>query len=117
MDITALTLGTPTGPSATQKTGTAKAGKDPAEQAARDFEAMMMTTMLESMFKGVRTDGLFGGGHSEEIWRTFMMQEYGRLIADSGVTGIGRSISEAMDSYETMRSLGTGQNRQDQGDD
>ena len=40
-----------------------------AEESAESFEAFFMTRMMESMFEGVATDGVFGGGHAEKIYR------------------------------------------------
>ncbi|WP_207477338.1 rod-binding protein [Arenibaculum pallidiluteum] len=65
---------------------------DPAAKAAREFEAMALAQMFEAMFEGVRTDGAFGGGHAEGTWRSFMMQEYGRAVADQGGLGIARMV-------------------------
>ncbi|PWC42597.1 flagellar biosynthesis protein FlgJ [Azospirillum sp. TSO22-1] len=63
-----------------------------AGHAATEFEAMMVGQMLQSMFEGVRTGGAFGGGDAERTWRGFMLQEYGRAIAEAGTLGIGRMV-------------------------
>ncbi|HYH20734.1 MAG TPA: rod-binding protein [Azospirillum sp.] len=64
----------------------------PAQRAARDFEAMMVSRMLESMFAGIDSGGPFGGGQAERTWRGFMLQEYGKAIAEAGTLGIGRMV-------------------------
>lgn len=35
-------------------------------QAAEDFEAFFITKTMETMFEGISTDGMFGGGHAEK---------------------------------------------------
>ncbi|HYD66620.1 rod-binding protein [Azospirillum sp.] len=65
---------------------------DPAKRAAKDFEAMIVGRMLESMFAGVQSGGPFGGGQAEQTWRGFMLQEYGKAIAEAGTLGIGRMV-------------------------
>jgi len=52
--------------------------------------------MLEAMTKGIKTDGLFGGGHAEEMWRGVMNQEYGKAIAKSGGFGIADKVYNQM---------------------
>ena len=65
-------------------------------QSAVQFEAMFMTEMMGHMFSGIETDGPFGGGHGEEVFRSFMTEQYGRLVAESGQTKISSSIEREM---------------------
>ena len=57
-------------------------------KALEDFEAFFISQSLEQMFAGVKTDGFFGGGNAEKIWRSFLLDEYGKEIARSGGVGI-----------------------------
>jgi Rod binding domain-containing protein len=66
------------------------------DKSAQDFEAMFMTQMLQPMFQGLGTDPTFGGGHGEEIMRTFLLQEYGKIIAKSGKIGIAAAVKDEM---------------------
>jgi Rod binding domain-containing protein len=71
-------------------------------KSAQDFEAMFATEMLQPMFEGVSVDPMFGGGHGEEVMRSFMLQEYGKIIAKSGALGIANSVkSEMLRAQET----------------
>jgi peptidoglycan hydrolase FlgJ len=63
-----------------------------AHKAGKDFEAMFVGQMLESMFTGLGKTALFGGGQAETTWRSFMLQEYGKAIAETGSLGIGRMV-------------------------
>lgn len=74
--------------------GKGAAGKGAADKVAREFEAMIVGQMMESMFAGIDTGGAFGGGAGEKPWRSFMIQEYGKAIAESGTLGIGRLVRE-----------------------
>ncbi len=62
------------------------------EAAAKDFEAVFITQMLHQMFAGVETDHLFGGGHAEETFRTFLYDEYGKAVSRSGGIGIAEHV-------------------------
>lgn len=65
-------------------------------KAAEDFEAVFLSQMLAPMFAGLKTDGLFGGGHAEGIYRAMMIDEMGSAIARSGGIGIADSIYEQL---------------------
>ena len=59
---------------------------------AEEFEAFFLSQVLESMFKGIKSDGMFGGGHGEEMYQPMMMQQYGKLIAERGGIGIADAV-------------------------
>lgn len=66
-----------------------------ADKAAKEFEAMLVGQLMESMFAGMRESPLFGGGGpAEKPWRSMMLQEYGKAIAESGTLGIGRMVHD-----------------------
>lgn len=62
----------------------------------QEFESFFLSQMLESMFANVPTDGMFGGGPSEDIYRSLMLQQYGRLIAESGGIGIVDALTREL---------------------
>ena len=62
------------------------------EAVAKDFEAVFITEMMKPMFAGIKTDSKFGGGKGEEIFRGIMLQEYGKMISETGQIGIADSI-------------------------
>lgn len=63
-----------------------------AREAARSFEAFFISQMLADMFSGVETDPLFGGGPGETVFRSLMIDEYGKSVASSGGVGIADSV-------------------------
>ena len=48
--------------------------------------------MLAPMFEGLETDELFGGGPGEDIYRSILVEEYGKAIARSGGIGIADAV-------------------------
>jgi Rod binding domain-containing protein len=66
------------------------------EEVAKDFEAMFMTEMLKPMFAEIKVDEKFGGGKGEEIFRGFMLQEYGKLAAERGELGIADAVKKEL---------------------
>ncbi len=90
-------------PASAQTTAVAKqaVGKgatlDPAsaDTVAKQFEAMIVGQMMENMFAGMDGSKSFGGGGpAEKPWRSFMLQEYGKAIAEAGTLGIGRMVRD-----------------------
>ena len=66
------------------------------EEAAQDFEAFFLTRMMESMFEGVSTDGMFGGGEAEKIYRSLLLDEYGKEMAKLGTVGVKDYVMDAV---------------------
>ena len=55
-----------------------------AKKAAQEFEGVFITQFLGQMFSGIPTDGPFGGGQGEEMFRSLMVDEYGKQIDSAG---------------------------------
>jgi len=66
------------------------------DKTAQDFEAMFATQMLQPMFEGIAVDPTFGGGHGEEVMRSFLLQEYGKMMAKTGKLGIASQVKAEM---------------------
>lgn len=63
-----------------------------AREAAEEFEALFLAQMIQHMFEGIETQGLFGGGHGEDMFRDMLFQEFGKAIARAGGVGIADSV-------------------------
>jgi Rod binding domain-containing protein len=63
-----------------------------ARKAAVEFEAMFLSQMLGHMFEGIKTDGPFGGGHAERMYRSLLVDEYGKAVARTGGVGIADQV-------------------------
>lgn len=63
---------------------------------AEDFEAGFIAMMLRPMFEGLSTDGPFGGGEGEAMWRSFMIDEMGKQTARAGGIGLADQVLSEM---------------------
>jgi Rod binding domain-containing protein len=68
----------------------------PIRQAAEEFEAVFLSQMLAPIFEGLETDSLFGGGPGEKIYRSMLVQEFGKSIVRSGGVGIADSVEREL---------------------
>ena len=82
------------------------ADKAKAEDAAQDFEAFFLSRMMESMFEGVSTDGMFGGGEAEKIYRSLLLDEYGKEMAKLGTVGVKDYVMDAILKLQENASAG-----------
>ena len=65
---------------------------DEVRRAAEEFEAVFIAQMMAPMFEGLETDELFGGGAGEDIYRSVLVEEYGKSIARAGGIGLSDAI-------------------------
>jgi flagellar protein FlgJ len=76
------------GPAFKQLPGTADTKKEgKLKKACQDFEALLLNQMLEVMRKSVPKNGLFSGGHAEEVFQSMQDEELAKHLAKSGGLG------------------------------
>ena len=70
--------------------------KEQAHKVSTDFEAVFLSQMLQPMFQGTEAEEPFGGGSSEEMWRSLQLDEYGKALAQSGGIGLADQVMRQM---------------------
>jgi len=78
----------------TQQSSVDKADKY--EAAAQEFEAVYISQMLTHMWSGIETNAMFGGGPAEDIYRSLLIEEHGKVIAQQGGLGIADVVKAEM---------------------
>jgi peptidoglycan hydrolase FlgJ len=63
-----------------------------AAKVAQDFESFFLAQAMDSMFAGIESDKLFGGGEGENVYKSLLSQEYAKVAAKSGGTGIADAV-------------------------
>jgi peptidoglycan hydrolase FlgJ len=90
------------------RTPTATGSKAVIQSKAQEFEGVFLAQMLGQMFEGISTDGPFGGGQGEQMFRSLMMDEYGKQIAKQGGIGIATSVTrELLKQQEAAKASAT----------
>lgn len=82
------------------------AGKDEIKQTAEDFEAFFLGRMVESMYEGISTDGMFGGGNGEKVFRSLLINEYGKSMAKTGSVGVADYVMRSILEMQEIQSNG-----------
>ena len=72
------------------------AGPDKVREAAEGFEAVFLNQFVGSMFKGIKTDGLFGGGQAEKMWQGFLTEHIADAFAARGGIGIADIVVQQL---------------------
>ncbi len=63
---------------------------------AKDFEAVFLSQMLANMFAGEEANSFFGKGSTGDIYKSFLMNEYGKSIANAGGIGIADTVRQEL---------------------
>lgn len=70
--------------------------EEEAQAAAEEFESFFLSQCFAEMYEGIETDGMFGGGHAEKMFRSMMIDEYGKMIVQNGGVGISDQLASAI---------------------
>ncbi|MBR1777134.1 MAG: rod-binding protein [Alphaproteobacteria bacterium] len=60
--------------------------------AVEDFEAFFISQTFQQMYDTVPVNETFGGGNAEKIFRSMMIDEYGKMTAKAGGIGLTDQI-------------------------
>lgn len=79
-----------------------------AQQVAKEFEAMVLGQLLQPMFESLDSDGLFGGGSAEKMFRPMLVEQYASGLAKAGGIGLADGIAREIIRLQTQASVPTG---------
>lgn len=67
------------------------------DETAKEFESVFLSQMLQHMFAGLEeADEWFGGGEGEEMFKSLLIDEYGKKMSQAGGIGIADHIKREM---------------------
>lgn len=84
--------------------GMPKASEAEIAAKAEEFEAVFLSQMLSHMFSGIETNEMFGGGEGEQMYKSMMVDEYGKIIARTGGIGVADHVKAEMIRLQEMQS-------------
>lgn len=78
------------------KTPSATGNHAAAVKAAKEFESVFISQFLGTMFSGISTDGPMGGGQGEAMFRSMMMDQYGKAMESRGGFGLAQHVTDQL---------------------
>lgn len=75
-----------------------------ADAAAKEYESVFISQFLGSMFSGIKTDGIMGGGQGEEMFRSLMVDQYAKGIQQRGGFGIAAHMKAELLKHQQTAS-------------
>ena len=69
---------------------------------AKEFESVFISQFLGSMFQGISTDGPTGGGQGEEMFRSLMIDEYGKSLEQRGGFGLAAAVQRQLLKHQEL---------------
>jgi len=78
------------------KPGASKQDEAGIEKVSEDFEAFFASSYFEQMFSGIQPDSVTGGGEGEAMFRSLMIQEYGKAVAKQHSLGIADVVKRQL---------------------
>lgn len=76
-----------------------------ARATAEEFEAVFLADILKNMSVGIKSDGPFGGGHAEEMYKGILNEEIANSISRNGGIGLSDAVYR-----EILKTQEAGQN-------
>ncbi|MHA7875609.1 rod-binding protein [Roseivivax sp.] len=70
-----------------------------AAEIAKEFEAAFLSQTVDQMLKTADV-GSFGGGHAEEMWRSFLSKAMAEALAEDGSVGLASQVETAIRAYQ-----------------
>ena len=73
-----------------------------ADWAAKEYESVFISQFLGSMFSGIKTDGITGGGQGEEMFRSLMVNEYAKGLQQRGGFGLAAQMKAQLLKHQEV---------------
>lgn len=81
----------------------ASANPELLKKAAKQFEGGFISEFMGQMFEDMPTDGPFGGGEGEQMFRSLLTDEYGKQIEAGGGFGLSDAITKQLLQTQEMK--------------
>ena len=70
---------------------------------AQKFESQFLAQMIGHMFEGIETDGPFGGGFGEQMFRSVMTDTMAQQMTRAGGIGLSATVQREMLKMQGLR--------------
>ena len=73
-----------------------------ADAASKEYESVFISQFLGSMFSGISADGPTGGGEGEEMFRSLMIDQYGKSMEQRGGFGLASALQRQLLKHQEI---------------
>lgn len=77
------------------------------DEAAKEFEGVFISEMLSHMFGDTEPNSLFGGGKGEQMFKSLLIEQYGKAVAGGNGIGLSSQIKAMMIDMQQKTNGGT----------
>jgi peptidoglycan hydrolase FlgJ len=67
---------------------------------SKEYESVFISQFLGSMFEGISTDGVTGGGQGEEMFRSMMVDQYAKGLTQRGGFGLASHMQAELMKHQ-----------------
>lgn len=85
------------------KIAAAPKGSEHIAKIAQDFESMFIGQMLQNMFSGMESDSLAGDPETDDVYRSWLVDEYGKMITKAGGIGVADHVQRELLHLQEMK--------------
>lgn len=71
-------------------------------KASKEYESVFISQFLGSMFSGISADGPTGGGQGEEMFRSLMIDQYGKSMEKRGGFGLASALQRQLLKHQEI---------------
>ncbi len=71
-------------------------------EAFRQFEGMFIGQLMQMMYETVPVNEMFGGGFSEQMYRSMLIDEYGNTVSARGGIGIAQKLQQSLVDFNNI---------------
>lgn len=69
---------------------------------SKEYESVFISQFLGSMFEGLPTDGITGGGQGEAMFRSLMIDQYAKSLSARGGFGLAASMQAELMKHQQV---------------
>jgi Rod binding domain-containing protein len=70
--------------------------------AAKEYESVFVSEFLGSMFSGISTDGITGGGQGEAMFRSLLIDQYAKQFEQQGGFGLAAHMQAELLKHQQV---------------
>lgn len=79
-----------------KRAGKSAQSADQIDETSKEFEAVFLSQMLEHMFQDVDLDPMSDNGTSDDIYKSMLVDEFGKILARTGGIGVADHVKREM---------------------